>query len=240
MNIFMWSGPRNLSTALLRSFENRNDTIVLDEPFYAYYLKETKKNHPMAKEIINKYETNINKIIELVTKKQKKGKIFYQKHMTHHMLKKTPIDWIKSGKNCFLIRDPKEVIQSYLKQNELKNSLDIGFPNQKKIFDLIKKMNNKPIVINAYDLSNNPKKILKILCKKLNISFSKKMLKWPLGQRETDGIWGKIWYQNVKLTSNFKRFNREKIDIPYKYQNIYAECAEIFTELNRHNILNEK
>ena len=236
----MWSGPRNLSTALLRSFENRNDTNVWDEPFYAYYLNETKLNHPMAKEIINKYETNVNKLIELVTKKQKKGKIFYQKHMTHHILEYTPIDWIKSGHNCFLIRNPKEVMHSYLKKNVLNNPADIGFPNQKKIFKLIKEINSNPIVINASDLSNNPKKVLKILCKKLNISYSKKMLNWPIGKRDSDGIWEKIWYQNVQLSTNFKKFKKEKIDIPIKYKNIYAECVKIFEELNSYNILNGK
>ena len=234
----MWSGPRNLSTALLRSFENRNDTNVWDEPFYAYYLNETKINHPMAKEIIYKYETNVNKIIELVKKKQIKGEIFYQKHMTHHMLEHTPTDWVKNGHNCFLIRDPKEVIHSYLKKNILNDSSDIGFTNQKKIFKLIKKINKNPIVINAYDLSNNPKKVLKILCKKLKISFSNKMLNWPIGQRDSDGIWEKIWYKNVQLSTNFQKFKKEKIDIPIKYQDIYAECVEIFEELNTYNILN--
>lgn len=236
----MWSGPRNLSTALLRSFENRKDTNVLDEPFYAYYLSETKLNHPMAKEIINRYETNVNKIIELVTEKRVKGEIFYQKHMTHHILEYTPIDWVKSGYNCFLIRDPKEVIHSYLKKNVLNNATDIGFPNQIKIFKLIKKINNNPIVINASDLSNYPKKVLKILCKKLNISFSNKMLNWPIGQRDSDGIWQKIWYKNVQLSTNFQKFKKEKINIPIKYQDIYSECAEIFEELNDYNILNEQ
>ena len=128
----MWSGPRNLSTALLRSFENRNDTNVWDEPFYAYYLNETKKNHPMAKEIINKYETDVNKIIKLVTQNNMNKKIFFQKHMTHHMLEYTPTDWLKNGHNCFLIRDPKEVIHSYLKKNVLNNPNNIKKINLSK------------------------------------------------------------------------------------------------------------
>ena len=105
MNIYMWSGPRNQSTALMRSFENREDTKVWDEPFYAYYLKETKKNHPLANEIINKYETNLDKIIDLVT--AEKDFIYFQKHMSHHIIKKIPINWITKGNNCFLIRHPK-------------------------------------------------------------------------------------------------------------------------------------
>ena len=100
MNIFMWSGPRNLSTALMRSFENRDDTEVWDEPFYAYYLKETKKNHPLKKEIIKKYETSIDNLIKLISVKSNSQNIVYQKHMTHHILEKTPLKWLKNGINC--------------------------------------------------------------------------------------------------------------------------------------------
>ena len=189
MIIFMWSGPRNLSTALMRSFENRKDTYVLDEPFYAYYLKKTALNHPMKKEIINHYPVSQNKIIKLITKKPKKEKIFYQKHMTQHIIKNTNLDWITNGYNCFLIRHPAKVINSYIKKNSLKNIDDIGFKNQFKIFNKIKKNNLNFIVINADNILINPKKTIKTLCKILKIRFSKKMLSWPKGKRSSDGIW---------------------------------------------------
>ena len=141
MNIYMWSGPRNLSTALMRSFENREDTKVWDEPFYAYYLKETKKNHPLANEIINKYETNLDKIIDLVT--AEKDFIYFQKHMSHHIIKKIPINWITKGINCFLIRHPKEVLLSYIQKNDLIDSNDLGYPAQLRLFNYIKTSNKK-------------------------------------------------------------------------------------------------
>ena len=239
MNIYMWSGPRNLSTALMRSFENREDTEVWDEPLYAYYLKETKKNHPLAKDIISTYETNIDKLILKITKKNNK-KNSYQKHMAHHILSKTPIDWIKKGVNCFLVRDPKEVILSYIKKNDLNNSEDTGFPMQIKLFNLVKEFGIKPIVINANELSSNPKKTLVRLCENLNIPFSKKMLKWPKGKRITDGIWEKIWYQNVQSSTKFKKLDKNQNDIPNKYKKIYLECLEIYKKLDNHNILNER
>ena len=239
MNIFMWSGPRNLSTALMRSFENRSDTEVLDEPLYAYYLKETKKTHPLSNDIINTYETNINKLIIQITKNTGK-KYSYQKHMTHHILNKTPIDWIDKGINCFLIRSPKEVIKSYIKKNDLNNSNDIGFPMQIKLFNLVKKYGNKPIIINARDLSYNPKKVLLILCKKLNIPFLETMLKWPKGKRRSDGIWGEIWYKNVESTTEFKKMDVNTESIPTKFENIHLECLDIYNELNSLNILNER
>jgi len=125
MNIYTWSGPRNLSTVLMRAFENREDTKVWDEPLYGYYLNETKKDHPMYKEIIETYEININKLIKKITSNTKGEKIFYQKHMTHHVLSKTPVNWITKGTNVFLIRDPKDVILSYIQKNTLNNSNDI-------------------------------------------------------------------------------------------------------------------
>ena len=235
----MWSVPRSISTALMRSFENRNDTNVLDEPLYAYYLFETKNKHPMSKEIISKYDTDINIIIKKITEKNHKSKIIYQKHMTHHILDKTPINWIKKGINCFLIRNPKNVINSYIKKNKLNNSNDIGFYNQYKLFNLIKNNNIDPIVINSEDLLKNPKKNIKMLCNKLQIPYSDKMIKWPKGSRKSDGIWGKIWYQKVKSSSGFESLKNKKINIPYEYNEIYYESLEIYNKLNSYNLLNE-
>ena len=235
----MWSGPRNLSTALMRSFENRIDTKVWDEPLYAYYLNETKKKHPLCGEIINTYETNINKLIKLIISKNNKEEIYYQKHMTHHILENTPLDWIKNGINCFLIRDPKDVMLSYIKKNKINDANDIGFPMQIKLLNIVKEKKLKSIIINADDLSSNPKKILKILCNKLNISFNEKMLNWPIGKRNSDGIWGKIWYQNVYTSTNFKELKKNKLKIPTKYESIYEECLDIYNEINYYNILNE-
>jgi len=239
MNIYMWSGPRNLSTALMRSFENRTDTTVWDEPLYGYYLNETKKDHPMYKEIIETYEIDINKLTKKIISKEKNKQIFYQKHMTHHILTKTPINWITKGANVFLIRDPKDVILSYIQKNTLKSSNDIGFPMQIKLLNIVKEKKLKSIIINADDLSSNPKKILKILCNKLNISFNEKMLNWPIGKRNSDGIWGKIWYQNVYTSTNFKELKKNKLKIPTKYESIYEECLDIYNEINYYNILNE-
>jgi len=236
----MWSGPRNLSTALMRSFENRSDTQVWDEPLYAYYLKQTNKQHPLKEEIINNYETNINKLIPAISQNLNDKKIFYQKHMTHHILKKTPLNWLTSGTNCFLIRDPKAVIQSYIKKNHLNNSSDIGFPMQIKLFRFIKKFGNKTIVINADDLSSSPRKVLTKLCKSLNIPFSEKMMSWPKGKRDSDGIWETIWYKNVKLSTNFEKSENNYREVSDDFKKIYFECLDIFNELNKYNILNEQ
>ena len=233
----MWSGPRNLSTALMRSFENREDTKVWDEPFYAYYLKETKKNHPLANEIINKYETNLEKIIDLVT--EEKDFIYFQKHMSHHIIKKIPINWITKGINCFLIRHPKEVLLSYIQKNDLIDSNDLGYPAQLRLFNYIKTSNKKILVIDAKDLSEKPEIILKKICKKINIPFTEKMLNWPKGRRDSDGIWEKIWYKNVKSSTSFNKILNKEYEIPKKYNHIYNECLRIYDQLKIYNIINE-
>ena len=233
----MWSGPRNLSTALMRSFENREDTKVWDEPFYAYYLKETKKNHPLANEIINKYETNLEKIIDLVT--EENDFIYFQKHMSHHIIKKIPINWIAKGINCFLIRHPKEVLLSYIQKNDLIDSNDLGYPAQLRLFNYIKTSNKKILVIDAKDLSEKPEIILKKICKKINIPFTEKMLNWPKGRRDSDGIWEKIWYKNVKSSTSFNKILNKEYEIPKKYNHIYNECLRIYDQLKIYNIINE-
>ena len=237
MNIYMWSGPRNLSTALMRSFENREDTKVWDEPFYAYYLKETKKNHPLANEIINKYETNLEKIIDLVT--AEKDFIYFQKHMSHHIINKIPINWITKGINCFLIRHPKEVLLSYIQKNDLIDSNDLGYPAQLRLFNYIKTSNKKILVIDAKDLSEKPEIILKKICKKINIPFTEKMLNWPKGNRDSDGIWEKIWYKNVKSSTSFNKILNKEYEIPKKYNHIYNESLKIYDQLKIYNIINE-
>jgi hypothetical protein len=240
MNIFMWSGPRNLSTALMRSFENREDTKVWDEPLYAYYLNETKKDHPMFKEIIETYEVNINKLTKKIVSTNKDEKIFYQKHMSHHILSQTPINWITKGANVFLIRDPKDVILSYIQKNTLNNSDDIGFPMQRKLFNLIKDRGENPIVVNSDDLSTSPRDVLIKLCSKLKIKFSEKMLTWNKGKRDSDGIWEKVWYKNVQSSTNFEKLKKNDQVIPKVHENIYKECLDVYNELNLYKIKNAR
>ena len=234
IRIFMWSGPRNISTALMRSFENRADTKVYDEPFYSYYLKNTNLDHPMKDEIINTYPYNENEVINLITKNDDKYKIFYQKHMTHHILDKTNLEWINKGLNCFLIRDPAKVIVSYIKKNSLRSIKDVGF---EKLYQIFKLLNLKdPIVINSDYLLKDPKRYLKILCQKLNLDFDEKMLNWPKGFRDTDGIWSKVWYQDVISTTTFNSNNKKEYNIPKDFENIYKECQKIYEEINKYSI----
>ena len=237
MIINLWSGPRNISTALMRSFENRMDTNVIDEPFYAYYLKTTGLKHPMYEEIIQNYETKKDQIIKNLINNNNNNKITLIKHMTHHITDNVNIDWIKNTKNFFLIRHPKKVINSYIKKNTLKNINDLGFNEQLRIFNFVKSFSEKnPIVINANKLLANPETILKKLCNKMAIKFDKNMINWPKGKRSSDGIWSIVWYHNVINSYKFEKENDENIKIPNKYKNIFDKCLEIYLKIDKYSI----
>src|SRR5947207_3119018 len=176
IRVSMWSGPRNISTAMMRAWGNRADTFVVDEPLYVHYLKATGKNHPGAQEIIAAGETDWRKVVSHVTKEPlPSGKrIFFQKHMTHHLLPEMDREWIVDLTNCFLIRDPHEVILSYIKKNPDPALEDLGFVQQCDIFELVRQQtNSNPPVVDARDVLENPERMLRLLCDAVGVDFDR-------------------------------------------------------------------
>ncbi len=229
MIIACWSGPRNISTALMRSWSSRDDTFVIDEPFYAYYLSKTQLKHPMFHEIINHYSCNYNEIVKnLLGKIPDDKKIYYQKHMAHHLIDLNKIDWIKKCENCFLIRHPKEVIHSYTAKNNLNSIEELGYPQQYAIIQLLKKANKSFVVIESSELLDNPRITLMNWCKKINIKFNRSMLNWEKGNHENDGIWWKHWYDNVIKSTSFQKNSKKDITIENKYDSIYNESMNYY------------
>ena len=234
--IAMWSGPRNISTAMMRSFENREDTYVIDEPFYAYYLKKTNLNHPLRQKVISSQESKLKNIIELITGEIPNNKmIWYQKHMVHHISSNMNMDWIKSFENCFLIRHPRDVIISYAKRNPINGINDLGYIHQKYLFQKIKEITGKyPSVFDSNDILINPEKYLRIMCNDFKIDFSEKMLYWPKGPRETDGVWSPYWYKNVMNSTSFNVYKGSKKKFPSKYKYLLEECLPYYEYLYSH------
>ena len=229
MIIACWSGPRNISTALMRSWSSRDDTFVIDEPFYAYYLSKTQLKHPMFNEIINHYSCNYNEIVKnLLGKIPDDKKIYYQKHMAHHLIDLNKIDWIKKCENCFLIRHPKEVIHSYTAKNNLNSIEELGYPQQYAIIQLLKKANKSFVVIESSELLDNPRITLMNWCKKIDIKFNRSMLNWEKGNHENDGIWWKHWYDNVIKSTSFQKNSKKDITIENKYDSIYNESMNYY------------
>jgi len=232
MIVSCWSGPRNISTALMRSWSSRKDTFVTDEPFYAYYLKETKLKHPFYKEIINKYSSNYDEVVKYLINRIPENKtIWYQKHMAHHIIDFNNIEWMNNCENCILLRHPKEVISSYSKKNKLDSVEELGYPQQYEIIKYLKKMNKSYVVIDSNELLKNPKKVLSQWCMKINIKFDKSMLRWEKGNHASDGIWWKSWYDNVIKTTRFKQYEKKDINIENKYDSIYNESMKYYNYL---------
>ncbi len=245
----MWSGPRNISTAMMRAWGNRADTFVVDEPFYAFYLNATGKKHPGADEVIANGETDWRKIVEQLTgpvpESRQKGPshVFFQKQMTHHLLPEIDRQWIVDLTNCFLIRDPREVILSYIKKNPEPTLEDLGFVQQQKIFDFVREQTasyrrtgSVPPVIDAHDVLENPRKILELLCAAIGVEFEESMLSWPPGLRKTDGIWAKYWYDEVARSTSFQPYKPREGTVPDRLREIYGQCRECYDCLYQHRL----
>ncbi|MDQ6624277.1 MAG: HAD family hydrolase [Verrucomicrobiota bacterium] len=239
IRLAMWSGPRNISTAMMRAWENRPDTAVIDEPFYAAYLARTKANHPGRKEVIAAGETDWRKVVARLTSDPISGgrRIFYQKQMTHHLLPEMERGWIAGLTNCFLIRDPSAVITSYLKKNADPALEDLGYVQQAEIFELVRRATGKiPPVIDARSVRKDPARMLRLLCEAIGVDFSEAMLSWPAGPRATDGIWAKHWYDEVERSTGFEPYVRKQEDVPDRLREIYVRCLEIYDALRQHRL----
>jgi len=207
IRIAMWSGPRNISTAMMRSFGNRPDTSVIDEPFYAAYLAGTGIAHPMRDESIASQLTDWRRVVDTLLGPVPDGKpIFYQKHMTHHMLPAFGREWIAQCRNAFLIRAPEDVLASYVEKREEVALEDIGFVQQREIFEReADRLGRAPPVIDARDVLSDPRGTLLALCGALDIPFTEEMLRWPPGRRATDGVWAPVWYDAVERSTGFAK-----------------------------------
>ena len=205
IRIAMWSGPRNISTAMMRSFGNRPDTAVIDEPFYAAYLAATGIDHPMREESIASQPTDWHAVVRGLLGDVPDGKpVFYQKHMTHHMLPAFGRNWIAHCRNAFLIRSPERVLASYVKKWDKVALADIGFVQQSELFDRVcDAVGRAPPVIEAEDVLADPRDTLSTLCAALGIPFFESMLSWRAGKRATDGVWAPVWYDAVERSTGF-------------------------------------
>ncbi len=204
VTIAMWSGPRNLSTALMYSFDNRADTQVWDEPFYAAYLGATGIDHPLRDEVLNAYETDPHVVAAHCLQQPAGARVFYQKHMTHHMVEGFPLDWMERVRNAFLIRAPEAVIASYDAKRRRPTLDDLGFVRQHELFErMADRLGQAPPVVDADAVRRAPEPALRRLCAALDIPFDPAMLAWPAGPRPCDGLWASHWYDAIHRSTGF-------------------------------------
>ena len=206
MRIAMWSGPRNLSTTMMRSFGARRDTAVIDEPFYAAYLKLTGLRHPMTDEILDRHEADPRWVIDHLTGPAPDGKpVFYQKHMVHHMVEGIPMDWLsRIERHVLLIRHPARVVASYSRKMETLSPEAMGFPQQEALWRQLSNLQgNVPVVVDADKVLENPEAVLRRLCASIGLGWEDAMLSWPAGPRPEDGAWAPHWYDAVWRSTGF-------------------------------------
>jgi hypothetical protein len=232
----MWSGPRNLSTAMMRAFSSRGDCAVTDEPFYAHYLKETGIDHPGKEDVIAAYENDWRKVMDIVTGPVPGSKpIWYQKHMAHHMLPHIDSQrLIEGGKlvHAFLIRDPVEVITSYTKVHPKMTLAETGLPYQVDLFERARRATGRtPAVVDAKDVLLDPKRTLSRLCEAVGIGFTEKMLSWPAGPHSDDGNWAPHWYDSVYKSTGFGKHQPKNEPVPEHLKPMCDEALKLYERL---------
>jgi hypothetical protein len=209
VRIAMWSGPRNVSTAMMRSFENRADCAVVDEPFYAAYLAATGLVHPMLEAVLASQSQDWRAVARGLVEDEPAA-VYYQKHMTHHMLPDFGLEWMAACTNAFLIRDPAAVLASYVKKRAEVSLEDIGVVRQRELFDReADRLGAAPPVVEGADVLADPRATLGALCAALGVPFTDEMLSWPAGRRGSDGVWAPAWYEAVERSTGFAAPERE-------------------------------
>ena len=232
--ICLWSSPRNISTALMYSFAQRPDTIVFDEPLYAYYLSETKSDHPGAGEILNSQCTNAMDVIENMLKEYDKPISFF-KQMTHHLLD-LDLSFLSEFFNIIFIRDPRQIITSYAQVRPEVTMEDIGIKKQWQLYNYLVNKSDDPIVVDSNEILKSPEKVLKKLCEKIRIPFYTDMLSWPAGPKKEDGIWAEYWYKNVHQTTGFEKQSSSERLLPSYLEPLYLESKVYYDKLFRYSI----
>jgi hypothetical protein len=238
LRIAMWSGPRNISTAMMRAWENRGDCAVSDEPLYAAYLAATGLDHPAREEVVAAGQTDPSKVVAALLGPVPGGRpLWYQKHMSHHLLRGMARDWIHGLANVFLIRDPAEVVASYLKSRATVTPEDIGLPQQARLFDeLAQRSGVAPPVIDAGDFLRAPEAHLRALSARLGIPFTERMLNWPAGPRDSDGVWAPHWYAAVWASTGFEPWRPRDVRLQGEAARVADACRPAYDQLRGHRL----
>ena len=239
LRIAMWSGPRNISTAMMRAFENRADCAVSDEPLYGAWLRYSGEPHPMAEEVMAAMDCDWRSVVATLTGPiPERASLWYQKHMTHHLLDDMiQPDWLSRLTHVFLIRDPAAVVASYLAKRDTVAPEDIGIPQQGRLFDALTELTGQPApVIDSGEFLRNPEGHLRTLCRTLGIAFDPDMLHWPAGPRDSDGVWAAHWYGTVWSSTGFAPPPKQAPDLTGQALEVAESCRGIYQRLFHHRL----
>lgn len=232
----MWSGPRNISTAMMRAWENRPDTVVSDEPLYAHYLIATGAPHPGREEVIASQKNDWREVVRALCGPVPGGAaIGYQKHMCQHVTRDMELDWLAGLTNAFLIRDPDEVVASFARTREEPQLWELGFEMQARLFDHVADfLGAAPPVVDGRDVLQDPEGMLRLLCARLGVPFSERMLSWPAGPRASDGVWAKHWYEAVNRSTGFEPYRPREVKLSPELRRLADACRPHYDKLSRY------
>jgi hypothetical protein len=229
VRVAMWSGPRNISTAMMRAWENRPDTVVVDEPFYAAYLARTGIDHPGRDAVIASQPRDPREVVAALRAPVPEGvRVHYAKHMTHHLEDTADLSWTRDFRNVLLIRDPAEVVASYVRSREACEPSDIGLLQQVRLLDA---WNETPPIIDAGDFLRDPEAHLRWLCDWLDIPFTSRMLAWPAGSRASDGVWAPHWYDAVRRSTGFEPWRARVVSLSPHDTAVAEACRPAYESL---------
>lgn len=233
IRIAMWSGPRNISTAMMRSWENRADTTVIDEPFYACYLKRSSSPHPGFDAIMASQSSDYKHVAQTLSEGPCRRPIEYQKHMTHHMFDDIKLNWVASLRHCFLIRSPERVVASYTRARGVCQAADVGIYQQWRLFQQISDITGQePPVVDADDVLQTPRDMLPKICAQLDVAFDPAMLAWPAGKRDSDGVWAPYWYKSVEQSTGFAGPATDEVTLNDAQRRVVDEVYPVYETMH--------
>jgi hypothetical protein len=227
VRVAMWSGPRNISTAMMRAFENRPDTVVVDEPMYAAYLARTGLDHPVREEVIASQPIDLDEVVaELSAPLPPECRLHYAKHMAHHVPRDMDMSWTLRFRNVLLIRNPVEVVASYVRAREPVDfgPEDIGPPQQAWLLDVWDERDVEVPIVDAGEFLRAPEAHLRWLCDWLGVPFTERMLSWPAGPRDSDGVWAPAWYDAVWASTGFQPWRPRQTNLSEHEADVAEAC----------------
>jgi hypothetical protein len=233
----MWSGPRNISTAMMRAWENRPDTVVVDEPLYAEYLLRTGVDHPGRDDVVAAQPTTVDEVVERLVAPLPEGRsVHYAKHMAHHLDRTVDPGWTDAFRNVLLIRDPTEVVASYVRAREACEPDDIGLLQQRWLLDRWDAVGLDVPVVDSTDFLRDPEAHLRWLCDWLGIAFTDRMLSWPSGPRDSDGVWARHWYDAVLASTGFEAYRPRDVALSAHDAAVAEGCRPAYDALHRRRV----
>ncbi len=230
--ICLWSGPRNISTAMMYSFAQRSDCKVFDEPLYAHYLanSDARYYHPGAEEVLATMENDGEKVVQDLILGASDAPVLFFKQMTHHLM---DLDWrfMANTVNIILTRDPKEMLPSYAKQIQQPMLHDVGYALHLELLDYLQELGQTPAVLDSKQTLLNPHGVLSQLCQQIGIPFEEAMLTWPAGARPEDGSWAQYWYHALHRSTGFQPYRPKEADFPEELRPLLNQCQPYYKKL---------